>query len=175
MPEYYVLMCDANSDGLESVDDYEMGSFELLRFCSGSYFDGSVPAEVRITLDEGDPADLLGNPLCWLLISDKLQKMIEPFCRDHVQFIPITLWKKGKPIRRYTVANPLGSIDAIVARRKNEINIERLVLDASRIPADGHLFRLTKQETMIVISDTLFEHLHGKGLKGLAAFKVAVR
>jgi hypothetical protein len=176
MTEYYVLLFDVNRGDLEDVADHDMGSFDLMRFWTGDYFEGPIPTEVKIDLDEGLPNDMPGNPLGWLLISERLQKMMLPLCRDHVQFLPITCRKKGKAVNRYRLANPLGSVDAIIAKKKKaDLVLERMVLATTTIPSDRHLFRLTHQETVYVISGTLFDQLHGKGLNGVAAFKLAVR
>src|SRR5262249_41076769 len=169
MKQYYLLMPDANRADLEAVDDYEMGDFDLTRFWEGIPYLGDIPKEVKIDLDTGKPCDLLGNPMSWLIVSHRLQRVIEKLSGDSVQFIPLIVWKAKKPVDRYVLANPLKVVDAINSKKKKDVNIQRMSLSLSRIPEDSHIFRLRHQENTIVISKELFELLYGKGYEGLAA------
>jgi hypothetical protein len=153
-----------------------MGDFDLTTFWSGDYFSGEIPDSIAIDLDKGNPSDLLGNPMSWLIMSIRLRNKIQALCGEYVQFIPLTMLRDNKPVNRYVLANPLGTVDAIVARKaKEEIPIQRLVLDASKIPSDRHLFRLQCQETTFIISQDMFDLLYHKGYHGLAARQVTMK
>lgn len=167
--EYYVLLYDDARDDLEAVDDYEMGDFDLTVFWSGTVFEGDIPDEIEVLLTEGTRSDLLGNPMSWLIISKKMQAILHPLCGETVQFVPLTVWKKKKPVKDYVIANPLGSIGARASKHET---IQNMKLITSKISRHRHLFRLRGDTTTFVISAAVFEALRGKGLKGLAARKV---
>jgi len=170
---YYLFLKDANRNDLETVDDYEMGEFDLREFWKGKPFQGSISDSVKIVLDKGDPSDYLGNPISWLIVSSKFLKLAHPFLGEFVQVIPITLYKDGSEVRRYSLLNPIGCIDAIVTSgKKRDVILEDMRLKLSMIPPDRHFFRLCHQPTTIVISQALFDAIYRKGLNGIAAFKL---
>lgn len=174
--DYYLLTCDSGRNDLESVDDYEMGSFDLRKLWRGDRLNEAIPECVKIFLDEGAPADMLGNPFSWLLVSKRFFEVVTPLINEHVQSIPITVYKKMKPITTYVLANPLGTVDAIVAGTKTkDIPINQMIIDPKMVPRDRHMFRLATQPTLTVISSDLVAALGNKGLKGVAAYRLKKR
>lgn len=128
MQHYYILLFDAHREALEVVDDCEMGDFDVRAFWTGREFTGSIPDQVRIEISEGMTSDLLGNPISWLIMSRRLREIVESVTFENVQFIPITVWRKHKAVKFYSVVNPIGSVDGIVQNKKRLPNIQNLKL-----------------------------------------------
>ena len=164
---YYVFF-EADDPTLNSVADYELGSYPMdLHWCGKRI--RSIPKDLTIELDEGDRSDLLGNPLGMLIVSARLKNKIARRCGSTVQFLPLPMRRKGKVVNGYFLANPLGRIKALKGRTQN---IQQLKLHNDRIPPDRHLFVLEADAPIYIISDVLFNDLRGKGLKGLAALEI---
>lgn len=167
MTPYYIVMFDSNPSN-QCVDDWDAGTFDILSLYSGAPI-GPIPSDVRITLSTGNRVDLVANPLQWLIVSKRLKEVIAQRCGDGVQFVDMPMYYRGKVVRNYYVANPLGKVRAFKGRTRN---IQLLELNHNKIPLDAHLFRMEYVAPIYVMSDAMRKDIRAKGLKGISIKQV---
>lgn len=170
MKTYYVLSYDDTRDDLESIADYEMGNFDLTVFWTGQKFEGEIPADVRLWISEGEPADYLPNPLSWPIVSERFYATIEPLVSNACQFVPPPIYRANSAacVGGYRIMNVTCRIAAANRGAGGEISVADLRLESCRVPDDVHLFRLAESSTVLVVSSTFLNYVSGKGLKGFA-------
>jgi hypothetical protein len=176
---FFLVYPDSGRGDLQSVDDYELGDLDVTMFWSGQPYEGGPAAPGRIILSEGKPADMLGNPMSWLILSAKCAQALAPLLAKHVQVLPlpVVLPNGRSNASRYVVVNPLGSIDAIHRPRgkKENVTLMDLVIDPAAVPDGCHLFRLTHQETVFVASARVIECIMDHRFQGFAVSPVRLR
>lgn len=167
MRDFFVLIND-DRDDLESVFDYEMGDFDVMTFWTGQPFKGSLPKSVRVSVDEGDRTDYMGNPMSWQIGSDRLWTTLEPLIGKHCQHMemPLHYERNKKRVHGYLLLNPTTCIPA--ANEDDDFMVTEVVLDAKLIPPNVHIFRLAQSATVIVISDEVLKAVRDKKFEGLA-------
>src|SRR5439155_7956922 len=125
MRDFFVLTHDSSRDDLEVVTDYDMDSFDLRTFWSGKYFEGDIPAGVRVWMSEGEASDYVGNPLSWEIVSERFWGIIRPLVAEHCQLIRVPLYyeKSTTPVRGYTLMNVTCCLAAATKHNKTGISI----------------------------------------------------
>ena len=165
MREFFVLIHD-DRDDLAVVSDYEMGEFDLMSLWTGERMTSSIPADVRVWVENGEPTDYMGNPISWQIVSDRLWSIIQPLVGNDCQVLEAPLYdeKSRMPISGYVLLNPTRCVPAA----KKVASISDLHLDIAQIPGELNSFRLKESSTVVLVSDALVQAVSHKNLKGLA-------
>lgn len=132
-------------------------SVRMIETVYGHFRNDQLPKRIGEYRNKGKPASLKRSGQRNLL-------QIEMFIR-----LPLRLF----PARMHNLSGVRWL--AVVTLLHDAVEIQELELRLDRIPKDRHLFRLTHQPTTLVFSQTLFDALAGKGLKGLAARRITAR
>jgi hypothetical protein len=171
LSQYFLLYEDVNRADLEALEDYDLETTPVSDLCTGQKFDGDM-SNIVFKLTEGNPTDTLGNPLAWPIYSTRCVKCLSPLMKPHVQVISLRVQLADSTIKhdRYQLVNPIGTVDAIhgPTKKKAKVSLVDMVLDAKAIPPDRHIFRLTHQEAVIVVSAAVAQRLSDDGMVGFA-------
>lgn len=174
MPDYYILSYDDSRDDFESIEQYDVGDFDVTAFWTGERFDGQIPNNVRLNLGQGESVDYVPNPLSWPIISDRLWACIEPIAANTCQLVRAPLFREGnRRVNGYQIMNVLYTIAAAKRDTDGEILLTDLRLELDSIPVGAHLFRLAESKTVLIVSSTFLNHVSRRGLKGLAFLPTA--
>lgn len=174
-PSYLILCADAHRDDLEAVDDYELVHEVITAPWSGKKIHDWSPNALRITLDEGSRADVLGCPISWLIVSRRVRNTILKFAPDAVQVLPLHVSRNGRTIKAdYFLINQLRKIDAVAGKgpKRSKLAISEIRLDAAKIPPDAHIFYLATHRLMTIILRELFDAITATGATGIAGVKL---
>ena len=148
----------------------------------GQTFNGGLRSEAQ-AYSKKKLEDFARSQAHIMLVSQKARDVIEAFAPGGipmVEWLPLSLVSSsGKPVTKksYSVLHPIEHIDALDPNASgatfNPISptcvnhVERLVMDASKIPADRHIFRLQKYTAPIFFSRPLAEHIQAADLSGI--------
>lgn len=175
MRRFYILGCDSNRDDLQTVTGYDLGDFDDSPLWQGRPLGRKLPKSVKLLVSEKTPSDLLGNPLAWTIVSERLLHLLQPFVTEQdIEVLKpnILLDRSSKRVKGYSILNVLRSIDAThLAFGQPKPTVGNTTIDSKQVPADCHLFRLTDRPMLLCISDVLFSSLLDNGLNGLVAIK----
>ena len=168
MRNFYVLTYD-DRDDLKSVSDYETGDFDLTVFWSGLPYQGLVPENVRLYVEEGECPDYMANPISWPIVSEQLLLHMMKLAPD-IQVFPAPLYYENslQRLTGYSIVNIVRRIDALSQPFET---VNTIVFTCDKIPKDVHLFRITDHETLVIISDEMLKELSDKMLRGFAFIK----
>lgn len=169
MREYYLLTY-ANRADLQSVVDRDLGSFVSTRLWTGTYLEEPFPSDITLFVDDLPSPDILGNPISWLIVSDKLLLVLQELSPNGLQTFAAPLYRKetNSRVDGFHIVNICHIIDAIV---KPLLSIQTLVLSRKAIKDNDHVFRLAGHESLICVSDAFLDSVKGKGFLGLALLK----
>ena len=181
---YHRITFDVDRNDLLVIRKYEMAGFNLTALWRGMEV-GAFPSSLKLIVDdteEGEMPDLFGNPVSWLVVSDKLAEIL---CQDQrkgtVQLIPAPIFRDsdGSKVEGYQVLNPLVRIDCL-NEAKSKLGrlangalaaLDHCVLNQASIPENIGIFRLGEFPKAIFVSDELAHRTCQKGLRGLAYFR----
>ena len=152
------------------VNSRDMAGFDVTTFWTGEPFRRSIPQELRLWVGDGRLPDYMANAASWEIVSAKLWGLVDPLISRGCEAIPAPVFYKrsGLSIPDYYVMNPLKRIAAVkCVDGERDLNVGNLVLIASRIPPDIHIFRLDESPTVIIVSDAFFSALRGNGITGI--------
>jgi hypothetical protein len=192
MREFHLITYDGSRTDLQVVADYCMGPYDYphLRRSGNSQrplaaqtrfreteFDsaslrrgvplqGPLPPDVKLWVSEGEQADLLPNPISWLILSDKLFKAFCKYAKDDMEIVHVPMLKRGSDERvdGYRVVNLLRVVSAVDMERsvvsrawqpKGPIIVSKFAFDENRVPERIHIFRPAESLSDVVISDTV--------------------
>lgn len=176
MSDFYIISCDDSREDVESVEEYELGGFDVTVFWTGEKFNGQIPTNVRLNLGQGESVDYVPNPLSWPIISDRLWACIEPIAANSCQLVPAPLFREGnRRVNGFQIMNVLCTVAAAKRDSDGEMLLTDLRLELANIPVGVHLFRLAESKTVLIASSTLLNHVSRKGIKGLAFLGTADR
>ena len=180
------LILNADSEDSYSVEDYEMGDFDLTVFWDGKPFEGAIPPCVRLYIYEDPklkPADLLGNPLSWQMFSERMLEWTWPLIKNDVQIFDVPLYKKstGAKVSGYKLVNPIRVIDCIDWEHSEFIRdadgscplVNKLCIRGDEV-GNHHIFRLKDYLYPIIVSDEFARQTFHKGVRGLAFVRCKV-
>lgn len=184
MNEYHKLLHYPRRDE-RTVNDYDVGDFDLTELWKGDIVPDGLPPTIRIYVgNNGDYLpDLLLNPISWLIVSPRLCHVLTLHAGGDLQVFPAPLFdsETGEPITGYSVVNltkRIYCLDADLSDVSTENDapsriraIHKYVLKRSEIPQDTNVFRLGEYFTAIFWSTRLIGHLRGKNFTGLAFMK----
>jgi hypothetical protein len=175
LSRYFLLYEDAGRRDLEAMADYDLGKFPVNTFWTGAQFKGNLSG-VTLKLTKGRLADTLGNPISWPIYSNRCVKLLWPLIANDVQAIalPVTLATGFVDAERYTLINPIGTVDAIhnAGKKKGDVSLAEMVLDTRKIPPERHMFRLKHNETVIVVTADVVQSLSDQAMQGFSASPV---
>lgn len=183
--EYLRLETEGNleDDSLCLIDDPPegMGIYDF-KLCLGEAAQGYFPDDARISLRDVNPgirlAGLLGNLRGFLIISREAKEIIQELCPDqNIEFFSFTLYNHKNKVhtRDYYFVNPIGGFDC-VSEEESEIQyasdgyilvIEELVLSKTKLRNAPHLFRIDKDMSTYVISETLRDAWKNRGITNI--------
>lgn len=173
MRRFYVLAADPKRSDLQSVKSYNLGGLSLHPLWRGDRVSTEFPTSCRIVVTNKQHADLLGNPLSLIIVSDRvlsrIQKLVSP---DEMQILspPIFNETTNEAVPGYYLLNCLRTINALSPDcTEAQPMIDQIVIKESLVPKNTNLFRLGGQTFLYLISEELFEELSGKGLQGMMA------
>ena len=202
MREFFLLTYDGSRNDLQVVSEYSMGpfaryprkpgsshgavppgtklweiEFSSSRLNSGVVFEGAVPKNVELWVSEGDRADLLPNPLSWLILSDHLFGVFCRYGKDDLQIVGVPILQKDsdEPVHGYNVVNLLRVVSAVNMERSvvtrawqpsGPVHVSQFAFDEARVPSDIHIFRPAEALSDVAISGTVANEI--RGLKGVS-------
>lgn len=112
-------------------------------------------------------------------MSEKLRQLLDEHAGVPFEFLPLLLESpRGKALPdRYFLANPLGTLDCMDAKRsdfdmdaisKDRVHrFRRLELDPRRIPGEVKLFRLAHEPTVVLVREDLAKEIRRQGCAGM--------
>lgn len=142
------------------------------------------PREAAFHMNPDFPNDLLlpdnvGNSLEAVLVSQRLHAFLEAQGLGDVEYLPVAIIDhKGRVASdSHVIVHPVGPVECIdmarTACRMSEIvegdidDVERLVLDESRIPAGRRLFKLKGLGDPTIVIREFAQQLDAQGFSGL--------
>ncbi|MGC3967435.1 MAG: hypothetical protein QM775_08720 [Pirellulales bacterium] len=173
---FFVMFPDPKRHDIEAVDDYELDSEVIQKLWTGNRIRTWHPEKLHITVDHGTKADLLGNPLSWLIVSSRVQKVLDKIAARQVQVLPLPIIRNGSRKRSdYSVVNVLGTLDVVAGngKRRQKIAIDKIVLDVEKIPCAANIIRLETHPLLTVVSESLFDALADSGATGISFLKLS--
>jgi hypothetical protein len=176
MRQFFVLAHE-NRDDLHAVGGYDLDDFDSTLLHSGQRFEAAIPEGVRLWVTAGDPSDYLGNPLSWAIVSERFWAIICPLVEQDCQTLTAQLYDQETrwPIPGYLLINPIRLFAAVKLRKgETDFTLQDLVIDAARIPAGVHIFRLAESSSVILVSSSILSSVWRKGLKGLAFLRTGI-
>ena len=174
MRKFYDFGPDSRPNKRESVCGYELGKFDSSVFRRCEWFQGPIPRDVQLWVKPGSPADVLGEPLSWLMLSENLIEIIKQLAPADIQEIPAPLFyvDSKKPVSRYRIVNILRSLEAIDLTKSvtsemdilgtKILNVIEAVYRGKAIPPEVHIFRPMESMSRVVISEELAQAMTGK-------------
>ncbi len=178
MSNYYILTFDSNRQDLDVVDDYDLPDFDVRSFWHGERLEEQLPASIRITLRRGEPADYLGTPISWPIISIRLWERIRDLVERHCQIIGLPLYDSvdGSRVDDYVIMNVTTVIRSLAPENWGRTkSIQNLKVDGSKIPSGVDLFRLAESPTILIVSEVFAERLRQIHPAGVALISTEVR
>lgn len=146
--------------------------------CAAAWFPGGVTFD--LWKDRGSKlADSIPNVLGFLIVSDKLRRLLDKHSGADIEFLPVRVRNhQGRLVKaRYFIANVLGTtacvdrelsdFDMGAIDKEHASHFRRLVLDESRIGADQKLFRLSEQPGLILAREDLVDELLEQDCTGI--------
>jgi hypothetical protein len=132
---------------------------------------GRPPWENKLLLDSLHNSDHL------IAASQKLVDLLRELAVPELEVLPMPVHNhKGKPIAApYYLVNPTPPLECIDGEKskatpgrvnKNNLQVETLVLDESKVPAERTLFRLARLPGPIVVHRDLAAKLDAAGITG---------
>lgn len=178
---YHRLIFDSELQDLPTIQEYELAGFDMTSLWKGKEI-ASFPTDLRLVINaKGDDQipDLVGNPISWFVVSDRLANILSANERaGDVQLIPAPLVREtdGAAVQGYQVLNPLKLVNCLDeseskfrrSARGTLASLERCVLNQHSIPSDVRLFRLGEMPRAVFVRDDVAKRTIGKGLLGLA-------
>jgi hypothetical protein len=190
MRQFFDFVLDARPNERLYVCDYEVGNaereFDTAIFRRCQVFQGKIPDHVKLWVKPGAPADAIGEPLSWPILSDQLIRVFKALASDDVQEVELSLFciDTKKPVFGYKVLNVLRSIQAIDLEQSvtsdmnilgtHVLNVIKPVYRGDLIPPDVHVFRPKESMSRIVVSEELAKAMRGKGA-GVALIREKMR
>lgn len=173
LSDHSLSLIEAAPEGM-GIDDFRLALGETAK----DFF----PINARITLQDTHPGirlgGLLGNLCGFLIISREAKEVIQELCPDqNIEFFCFTLYNHKNRVhtRDYYFVNPVGGIDC-VSEEASEIQyasdgyilvIEELVLSKGKLKNAPHLFRIDKDMSTYVISETLRDAWKNRGITNI--------
>ena len=178
MRSFFILTFDSRPNDREVACKYQMAQgdqeFDSATFRRCQPFVGPFPDYVKLWVRPGSRTDLMGEPLSWPLLSDRLFELFKDFARDDIQEIapPLFYIDSKQPVAGYTLMNVLRSLKTIdmeksVTSEMNILgtqftNVIKPVFRNEAIPASVHVFRPVESMSHVVISEELAQAMTGK-------------
>ncbi|NUQ40825.1 MAG: hypothetical protein HUU32_05470 [Calditrichaceae bacterium] len=188
MRKYHELLFDSSRTDIMGVLDYDMKNFDLTKLWLGEKVKGGIPKDVVLFVDNTniEHTDYVGNPITWIIMSDKLINLMYGYIKDDVEILDVNLFNQSesKYVKGFHVINPLRKIKCLDVEKSilsypvDEefkdlgFTVIKPVLKIKDIPEHVHLFRLEEAKNIIIFSDSLAQSLRGKGINGVAFVKL---
>lgn len=132
-----------------------------------------------VTDDDSQPGIMTDHLLIYeipgLILSERFRKFLTQHGVTNIQYFDLSIEESqsNQTHDTYKVANLLDVVNCIDAEQSELImdgeeidEIDKLILDESRIPADKKLFRVEEYRDMILVSDELKRAIEAEGLSG---------
>ena len=157
---------------------------ESWKLLDGHPLVGQLPPTTRLAMTPDRPGDhaltdSLYNLDKLIVASPKLRALLEALALPNVEFLEVAVFDHaGAPVAEpYVIVHPTAPVDALDAEASGADfslidpdtidTVERLVLDASRIPADRLLFRPKGYYDVILAHRDLAARLDAAGVTGI--------
>lgn len=123
--------------------------------------------------------DWVKNSRVWLIISDLFKAVLEEFCEENIEYLPIKIKNhKGRFVNElYWIANFLVLIEAVDREhsifRVDTGNVgcirmfDKLVLREDILKSGPLIFRLKEEPLQVIARQDLVERLNEKGITGV--------
>jgi hypothetical protein len=166
------------------VEDYDLGSFDDGdTILAGKCPDGGMPPHVKLEVDtSGEWPDLMKNPLHWIIVSDKLRKILLPYWNGGA-FCEIRLQasRSGEVLKGFWLG-VIGRRVECMDREKSDfrersgrlVSLSHLVVAASKVPEDVHVFTLPELPRRVIVDGIVKTALAAGGATGLALVECGV-
>jgi len=178
MKNVFKVLLDPN-EKYSSIQSYDIGSFDLTSFWDGRKCDPNCLEHARLYLNLPIrvKTDAIGNPLSWLIWSERLVDISLPLIQNdvHVLSAPLFDSRSRQPIPGYFIVNIL-SVVACVKMEKSKIatdnegnfmGFHEPHFDQERLSPNIHLFRAREWIFSVFISEPLRSQWKSKNIGGL--------
>lgn len=165
------------------VDTMPAGTTQEFRIKAGEKMGARFPkdATMRMSKDYAGHrvTDAIANTFDFLMVSDRLKKLVAEMRPDGVEFLRFGLktHKNAAVPGDFWIVNPLGSIRCADAKgtegKTSSIEpdqfllLKRLQIDASAVPAGVHLFRLGEMTSKVLASRAFVDAAKKAKIEGL--------
>lgn len=167
MRNYYQITFNPENEELLSVSDYNLSGFDVIKSWNAGAIDVPKNIELWINPSANAPADLVGNPLSWLIVSMKFADAIHLNIASHAQLIQVDLKYKysNSPAQKYFLLHPTAEYGCL-HREKSDISVSKsgrvsivgkLSILTSNIPENVHVFRIQESPGNILIPERIAE------------------
>ena len=178
---FYEMAYNVDYENGQTVGNWEMGDFDLIKFWKGEKYDGEIPESVRLYIRSEDEnlehPDILPNPVSWLIVSQRLLDFWLPSIKSDIQIFgaPVYRQSDGVKVEGYKLINPI-CVLSCVDLEKTKTRIDKrgklTCIGDIYIKKDcvkgHHMFRAKENMHAVIVSYELAHSLEGKGFKGLA-------
>lgn len=167
-PRRFFLWGFSSDESLEDIDSYEdpVGFF----FPIGQKFEGPLPDGIRLILRPGRPSDILANPLCLEVVSNRLWDSIAHLIQPDCQIFP------NAPVYHPDTNDRVDGFSIINPWRKQrllpegaggkDMTIMELRVDHTVVDKNLHIFHPAESEELIVVSEELVKAIRKNKLVG---------
>lgn len=156
------------------IVDYELSGLNHTILWNSKYLADDVLRDVRLILsDKHALPDMVGNPLSWLILSERLARIIKQADPSGIQILECHIENLlGKKLEGYFIINILNCLDVMNLKKsdfeKEDGVIDMVydwVFDADRVPLRKMLFR--EKNFIYPVFSTRDLALDFKGMKGV--------
>lgn len=177
---FYQPIFDDRHHDWQRVNRYELDGFDVTELWGGSSATAARDLKnVKLYVTPGRPTDYMANPLSLQICSDRLIQGVAALIGADVQSFdaPLVDANTKMPISSYrflNVVRRVASLDAeksVVSHRNDGTGrisaVYRVSIDAARVPADVHIFRLKEFFPIVVVSQEFVDALLISGVRGI--------
>lgn len=182
---YHRLIHDSQLRNSPAIGRYELAGFDPTMLWKGCELD-SFPSGLHLVVNAApheEIPDLIGNPLSWFVVSDRLVDILTRNEQPGLQVLPAPLVREAddSDVLGYQVLNPLHLVNCLKesesrfrrSPRGTLTSLDLCVLNLDSIPRDVAVFRLGEMPRAIFVSDEIAQGVRGKGIKGVAFIRCA--
>jgi hypothetical protein len=181
--KYYPWLTDDNDDSFAWIDNFPSDiSEERYMLDKGVSAKEWFPENSVIDLEKGTGirvADAIPNYDNFLIISEKLKKILTEKSKANFEYFPIKIRDhEGHIVKSdYYIANLLDTIECVNMKTseyrmdpiiKTQVErFKRLVLDETKLKNGAKIFRLKEKTNLIIVDDVLSDEIVNAGCTGM--------
>lgn len=167
-PRRFFLWGFSSDESFEYIDSYEDPSGFF--FPIGRKFEGPLPGGIRLIHHPGRPSDILANPLCLEVVSNRLWDSVEHLIKADCQVFPnAPVYQPGTNhrVNGFSVINPWRKVRLLPEGLGGEnMTIMELRADHTVVDKNLHIFHPMESEELVVVSEELVKEIRKNNLVG---------